>query len=221
MQIRILCAPVLRLMQRLNYAVLFTAVGIALVIPFVYLLTLQLGGSQDDETFNRKEVGGVRYIAPVHEMMLHAHKRRLALVAQITGQPDASARLSDTATAIDRAVQEVNNAAAEQGKWTLASTGEDRTGAKLNTVRAKWQSARDLDPKTATNEALDAQVAFATEGNDFILNYLANFSNLILDPDLDSYWLMDGYVARLPAYRTPSPRSARSRPPAPPPARSR
>ena len=34
---------------------------------------------------------------------------------------------------------------------------------------------------------------------DLILNYAGNYSNLILDPDLDSYWLMDAYITKLPA----------------------
>ena len=33
---------------------------------------------------------------------------------------------------------------------------------------------------------------------DLILNYAGNYSNLILDPDLDSYWLMDAYITKLP-----------------------
>ena len=31
-----------------------------------------------------------------------------------------------------------------------------------------------------------------------ILGYAGTYSNLILDPDLDSYWLMDAYILKLP-----------------------
>jgi methyl-accepting chemotaxis protein len=34
---------------------------------------------------------------------------------------------------------------------------------------------------------------------DFILNSIANNSNLILDPDLDSYWLMDAVTGKVPS----------------------
>src|SRR5207247_753913 len=54
---------------------------------------------------------------------------------------------------------------------------------------------------TAFTQPADVVVAYTALSSlitDWILNDAANYSNLILDPDLDSYWLMDAFVAKLP-----------------------
>ncbi len=78
------------------------------------------------------------------------------------------------------------------GRWLKTTARWIRPGAA-------WANARDdkfadgpRDPDRAHDEA-------TTIVADLIVNYAGNYSKLILDPDLDSYWLMDALVIKLPA----------------------
>ena len=56
----------------------------------------------------------------------------------------------------------------------------------------KVNSAAEVQQLVAALEAAGAPLAA-------MVTQVGNASNLILDPDLDSYWMMDAYVIKLPA----------------------
>src|SRR4029079_18204718 len=63
---------------------------------------------------------------------------------------------------------------------------------KTSWSKVKSTSSASLADVDAAHSELTALVV------DLILNDAGNSSNLILDPDLDSYWLMDIYVIKMP-----------------------
>jgi methyl-accepting chemotaxis protein len=81
---------------------------------------------------------------------------------------------------------------------------ESRFGALLQTtkpwsgIKKSWSEIKakrytSADASEREHNQLTASLV------DLILNYAGNYSNLILDPDLDSYWLMDAFITKLPA----------------------
>ncbi len=196
MQIKSLCSPVLALMRRMTYGRLFTLVGALLVAPMAVLLYLQVSGTNAQVVFNQKEIYGVDNIEPARSLMSDLTMRRVQVAAASQGVTEAA----DQANAAKSRVRE-HLSALLQTSQRLAHELTDANGSEKTAVRAKELAAAvlgldqksDLDPA-----ALDAahQEVLGTI-NDFVLNYVANYSNLILDPDLDSYWLMDAYTGRL------------------------
>ncbi|HEY3352426.1 MAG TPA: ATP-binding protein, partial [Polyangia bacterium] len=86
----------------------------------------------------------------------------------------------------------------------LVDEVDRRSGAVLGTtaewgaIRAGWRELTARPPAAA--DALDlAHERLIGRAVDHLLRQVANNSNLILDPDLDSYWLMHAYVMKLPA----------------------
>jgi twitching motility protein PilJ len=80
---------------------------------------------------------------------------------------------------------------------------DKRLGATLRTTE-RWTAMRALLTTLDNRKFADASEANAAHDEitngliDLILNYAGNYSNLILDPDLDSYWLMDAFVVKMP-----------------------
>jgi methyl-accepting chemotaxis protein len=182
--------PAIALMNRLRYAYKFVVMGIILLLPIAFVARLQYKGSTDQLEFNAKERIGLEYIAPAKDFLHHLQKRRILAVAQLQGL--SGAREVEAATVdADRELSLVDAADARHGVALQTSKrwGEIKQAwAKLKA--ASFTAAADAD--RAHGEVIDGVI-------DLVLNYAGNYSNLILDPDLNSYWLMDAVVVKLPA----------------------
>lgn len=105
--------------------------------------------------------------------------------------------LTETEKAFE-AFKAAYDAQAQDLQFTEAGlASRKREHVNFKTVFAEWQEARDLAKKEWTGAASDK---FAHLIADFrtIITHLGDTSNLILDPDLDSYYLMDVTLLALP-----------------------
>ena len=137
--------------------------------------------------FSAKEIDGVDYVVPALKLVDALADARTAAVRQAIGDEAAGAQL-DEAMARARDV------------GTELDAVEARLGGSLETSKL-WEPIKaDLDAPPApasgpeTLEAWDARVAAAVA----LVTQAGNISNLILDPDLDSYYVMDAIVVREP-----------------------
>ncbi len=119
--------------------------------------------------FARKELVGNAYISALRPAMIQA-ARGVAVPLE--------------AAVVAAAVQD-------------ARTAESRQGAGLDSRQASSLFAADLDRLAAT-PADAAQARTALEQGHKLLGRIGNQSNLILDPDLDSYYTMSIVVLRIP-----------------------
>jgi methyl-accepting chemotaxis protein len=182
--------PAIALMNRLRYAYKFVFMGLILLAPIAFVARLQYTGSTEQLEFNAKERIGLEYIAPAKDL-LHALQQRRVLSVASAGGADFARDIDSVTTAAERKAGEVDEADGKYGaalQTTKRWTEVKEAWSKLR--RANFASAAEAD--RAHGDVIDGVI-------DLILNYAGNYSNLILDPDLNSYWLMDAVVVKLPA----------------------
>ena len=165
-------APGQAVMSRLSVIqkLILTAVALALPLPIITWAYLDTQGSQID--FSAKERVGVRYLTPLLPLVADISAARTAVA---TGQ-----------SATDVSFDEVT--VAEKADGAELATSEQF--AALSTAVSALDGSTGTDAVAAYDTAIAAAIDLITQ--------VANESNLILDPDLDSYYLMDSLVARLP-----------------------
>ena len=168
--------PATAIMGRLKYAQKFILIGLVLLAPlaFVGYSYLQQQGTQT--AFSAKERVGVAYIQPLN-----------ALLGTLVQARDAAVK----GTAVDKsavanAVGSVDAVSAQGAQLAVADEW-----TKLKTQIGALPSGGS--PATA----YDAYSA-ATAGVQKLIVDAGNTSNLILDPDLDTFYLMDAFVNKLP-----------------------
>jgi twitching motility protein PilJ len=189
--LRAALSPAVALMNALRYGPKFVLIGALFLVPLGAVAYLQYKGATESIRFNRKESDGVVYITAVRNVLHGLERHRILSGAVAAGRPGFEERQVQARTDVDRFVGELDAVDA-------------RLGADLRTTQP-WTIARkawaELKGRTFTSvETSDREHAqVASMLIDLILNYAGNYSNLILDPDLDSYWLMDSYVVKLPA----------------------
>ena len=103
------------------------------------------------------------------------------LQAQKSRMREISSRLEKVTKRLGPAIADLN--------------GEQKTVTRVKDLVDQIQTFESADGSGGDSDKALADLLAVT--NDFVLNYVANFSNLILDPDLDSYYLMDAYTGRL------------------------
>jgi methyl-accepting chemotaxis protein len=183
---RLVFAPAIFVLNRLKYFSKFLAIGALVLLPFGLVTALQYQGASKDVEFNQLEARGVEYLFALNGF-LEAQQRHWVLSTAVSrGSSELRDRLATATADVQRAQTSVD--------------GVDRAYGDLFKTRAKWELVKQSWEKAAAGSA--ASLSAAATNTVSLYADVGNGSNLILDPDLDSYWLMDAVVTRLPALST-------------------
>ena len=180
--------PARAVMDRLPFAWKFLVLGAVLLVPMLYVAWSYLGVQRSNTEFSAKERVGIRYIVPATDVVADVVEVRTAAVQLAGGAPAARTAFDDARTALDASLEEL---AAE----------DRRDGSELQTTELFTELRATIDATASARHATpsaayDAWNAVAADSLALVLQ-AGNVSNLILDPDLDTYYLMDSHVIRL------------------------
>lgn len=150
--------------------------------------------------FGLQEEKGNKYQRPVEKLFFNLAQHRVLAQRVILGQQD-KAVLDQLQAAVEANFTEIKKNDQEIGEdlqFTLPGlTGRKREHIQLTTIHQEW---KDLVQKTGSlkpNESNDLHAHLIADVRTMI-THLGDTSNLILDPDLDSYYLMDITLLALP-----------------------
>jgi methyl-accepting chemotaxis protein len=162
--------------------------GLAFTIPIAVMGFFIIRGTQYDIEFNTKELLGTAYMAPLVDLLvdLPSYNRNLA-----AGKP-----VKSIANRIDASFEILQRMQANYGTM-LEVTPEGlglRNRQRLDPARLRqaWEGAFQ-----AGNAGLNRTVQLVQDIRELVV-HIGDTSNLILDPDLDSYYLMDVSLLALP-----------------------
>jgi methyl-accepting chemotaxis protein len=176
-------APGVRLFRTLNFRAKALIISAIFMVPVVLLAWNFLRDKGDAIAFSAKERDGVAYLRDALPLLKLGQTYRLRAL-QANG--NSTSELAEARKALE--VQMVKVDAAE--KTLGADLGTEKA---LAAVKAAALAAASTSPETLFDKHtahIDAVVALVTQATDG--------SNLTLDPDLDSYYLMDGSLGALP-----------------------
>jgi len=172
-------------------------IALVFAVPFTALAVwLVAKGINGHIEFAAAERAGVRLLQPLQRLVNVAARWQ---VAAGRSEPDATAGF---AAEIDTALRELVDAADRDGvALELTPAGlesRQRSALAPAAVRARWQAAGPGLP-AATRILADARG---------LVTHVGDTSKLILDPDLDSFYLMDIALGVLPEFQERVARSA-------------
>ncbi len=162
---------------------------VILLIPFTKLLIEFSAEKQVAIDFSAKEIMGIEYISKLYPVMSQIAKHRGLLLGYLNGETSLATKIE----AIESNMPELFTAL-EQVDALYGVQLE--TKDSLKTMKSNWESLK-------MQKQIDAASSFRAHSDvlktvtDFTL-YLADKSNLVLDPELQSYYLMDVYVLAAP-----------------------
>ena len=185
-----LLAPATFLMSRLRYPAKFTLIGLLFLTPLVLVMYFFQHEINTNIDFARNERDGVAYDLPVtqllHDTLLH---QQLAHTFSV----DKSASESDLRTVEAKISEDIKTVDALDTRLGVSL----KTSADWKKLKDKCHSVAGASLTANAKQALDAHVDLVNDIIAFI-GTIGNNSQLILDPDLDSYYSMDIAVTQLP-----------------------
>jgi methyl-accepting chemotaxis protein len=170
--------PATFLMKRLTYSRKMLVSGFFFCIPIILLAYFLITNIREQVAFGDKERSGVHYVTPLKNMLRHLLEKRREVLMH--GKLPA---------ATDQLLTELDRAETSHGS-------ELATKEPLAALKVRLAALNAL--KSAT-----ARQTFETHSvlvNDLLamIVLVADNSNLTLDPDIDSYYLMDTLITKLP-----------------------
>lgn len=169
-----------------------TLICVAFVIPILVLLWLGVDEKNVAIDFASKELQGTAYERVLRKLMeevpRHAHS---LFLSRLPHSSNAQAAVHDE-QAIDAAFQELTLTEKEQER--VFNTEELTASAKSAWLRIKSLAAEPSTPWTALEQGHDEVIQDIQD----LISRVGDQSNLILDPQLDSYYTMATDVITLP-----------------------
>lgn len=176
-----LMTPADRLLARLRFSGKFALIGTLFLLPLAVVVFCFQSEINKSIAFADQERTGVIYERPVLKLLqdiLRYQRLKEIVPADASSRSDAASQESQ----IDQDVEAV-------------SVVDSRLGVSLKTtddwgkIKAQWQAVKS---GAAPADAPEALVASLTA----FVQTLGNNSNLILDPDVDSYYTMDSALTQ-------------------------
>jgi signal transduction histidine kinase/DNA-binding response OmpR family regulator len=178
--------PAIRLMNRLSYPQKFVLISLLFALPLGLVMSLLLVEIDKSIDFGRKETIGTLYLRPLRQLHEQALEARTQAAGLRAGDERARRPLLEARAALAETMLELERVERRWGA-TLA------TGPLFGELARQWEIVKaggTSTPDAAYRLLLSYRGALASQAGDT--------SNLILDPDLDTYYLMDAVLLKLP-----------------------
>ena len=168
-------------------------------LPITILLYFMIKGINDDICFTQKEIWGNQLLQPLSQLIVLIPQHQLLIDS--TSDPLATTNLQNTVYKIDNAFDQLAAETAKLGK-ALQIEASDLKALKMenflpSALLAQWKTLRDQMEDSYTETVFQKHLELTTNLYG-LLRRIGDTSNLILDPDLDSYYMMDIALLALP-----------------------
>ena len=180
--------------MKLSILAKLNAILVALSIPIVILLYLFVQETNVNINFGQKEIYGDDYLKTTRKIFDNVTQLSSSIVRNRKYNLDSKENIS---TIQDKITADLKELEAVQKKYT--GTFEFKNSSdKVNSFVNKWKLVHDQAFKGSVEDETDRYNSIIAELRNLIV-YVGNESNLILDPDLDTYYLMDFTLLKHPS----------------------
>jgi methyl-accepting chemotaxis protein len=176
--------PAIRLMNLFNYKQKFTILSGVVFIVFAILTYQVTSAALTSKNFSQTEIQGGDYLKPAMSLMTALQNYRYLFSISNANDDDIAANKM----LIEKIMKELDAKDFEYGAIFNNS-------AQLLAIKTHWNKII-----ASTHASIDDYTALIAETQQLISN-TCDASNLTLDPDIDTYYLMDTYCIKLPALR--------------------
>lgn len=173
-------------------------VGLSFTIPIATMLSLISKAKQKDIDFAVQETLGNSYQKPLERILEDLSRHRVAVVRLEAGHAESATQLPDIRRNLEAHLQDLMTIDAGIGadlQFTKDGLGKrNREAFTAERLTLGLKSLLDKDPKTLVAQDYGSFFQHIRT----MITHAGDTSNLILDPDLDSYYLMDVSLLALP-----------------------
>ena len=169
-----------------------TAIALVFTVPLVVTTYFLVREQSIKIDFAAQELRGDRYLRPLSQLLVHVELHR-ALVRQ-----GDTAQAGRTETAVESDFEALLATDRELADALQTTSGDlnrrNRGGAVPARLRSSWETVK-LAGDPASSERLHGELI---DNIRVLIGHVGDSSKLILDPDLDTYYVMDALLLKEP-----------------------
>jgi len=186
-----LLSPLIRFLSSIGYKAKFALIGVFALSFTGYLVYNSISQRNADIYFAEKELMGAQIITPVKELFLSTQKLRGTTASYLSGDKQLKQKIDQLQENVKKNLLKVEE--------TLLLVNDHMGDVYKESLSIK----KDLMELMSSSLTLSSDEAFKRYTGiidaeiDLIVN-IGDVSNLILDPELDSFYLMDAVINKLP-----------------------
>jgi len=177
-------------MNRLRYPRKFALISLLFAVPLGFTLYLLVSAINQQVEFAEKEIVGNAYLRPLRNLMEHVPEARLLAGVYARGDVTVRPELLERMAKVDEDLAQLQAVDERLGEAL-------KTRQKLGLLLESWRflKIKALGLEAADLDTLFSKLVLSVRG---LISQVGDTSNLILDPDLDSYYMMDATLLKLP-----------------------
>ena len=183
--------PATSMMNRLGFSWKIGLIGVLFVMPLAATTVLLVARYHEDIRFTKVEQAGVEHARPLRNMLQYLLSHRYNNRLYLSGAKDNEPRMTEFAGKIDKAIADLDRLDAQNGK--LFGSSEAHTK-----VKGDWAKLKQASRSMPVEESFKAHTELIARVI-ALINTVTDGSGLSLDPELDTYYLMDAAFMRLPS----------------------
>jgi len=182
--------PAIRLLNRLTFPRKFALISFCFAVPLALVLYFLNSRIQEQIRIARLEIKGVEYLAPLNALHDQLPQAMSLANAYLQKQGFAMEHYPTRQTEVDSLLAALGDVDSRLG-------GALQTSKSLEILRSSWEDLKTQLPKLTPGISDDQFLKLNGEVED-LMETVGDHSTLVLDPDLDSYYLMDAILLKLP-----------------------
>ncbi|WP_141355001.1 HAMP domain-containing protein, partial [Zoogloea ramigera] len=183
-------SPAVGVMNRLSVQGKMALLGVIAMVPVIVLAYMLNGRIEAEINFTRKETQTVPMVMPARQLMQAVQAHRGVSQTVIGGNTALAGRLSELQAKVAAALKDGNAVDARYG----AALG---TAEVWRALRQDWDEVQAKAVSLGAEESFRLHTAYIERVRDFITS-IADRTNATLDPELETFYLMDVFAVRLP-----------------------
>jgi methyl-accepting chemotaxis protein len=186
---KVLLSPLIKFLNSISYKAKFTLIGISAIFYTSFLVYQNFVSINRDIEFSQKEIYGAKLLPPVKELILQTQKLRGTTVSYLSGNENAKVKIPMLKESVNKKLEEMLTNFKNSKVDGLESSIVDIE----NYLRDTMENAENLTANEAFkrySDTINKELA--------LLVLIGDNSNLILDPNIDSFYMMDAVVNKLP-----------------------
>jgi twitching motility protein PilJ len=161
-----------------------------MAVPVVILGLLFMQARNEQINAANAEIAGVEYIGALRSLLESIPQHRNMVNAALNGDTTERSRAEQIQSAIDRSFATVESVNAKYPQFGATD--------KVAQLKRNWQDVKLGALKMGVRESIDAHNRVVNDLADLI-RHVGDQSNLVSDPNLDAYYVMQAVVTQLPA----------------------
>src|SRR5258706_945145 len=178
------------LFNRLSYPKKFALISILFVIPLVAFLPIAQELNPRIDQYGNKEFYGTLYLRPLEDLLEDVQAHQLTVEKFINGGGAGSEELASAQAQVDKDFQVLQSVHQKYGSLLQLNN-------EPNNLNTQWQVLKAGAKTFSAHESLIKHSVFLKAIRSLI-SLVGDKSFLILDPDLDTYYMMDTVLLKLP-----------------------